>query len=492
MSHFHTMPALKDWRKLAFLAACVLPFLGFWATGLTDLDEGYYGAVVANMLRTGDWITPHFNGSPWFEKPVLLYWLAAPSVAAFGEALGPRLPSVLSTLLTALVLFKFLKRHLDERTARIATAAYCGSLLVVGVGRMLLTDAPFVLALTVALTTFYDSITGTPRMRLWTAVALGAAVLAKGPVAGVLFLLVAGFTYWRMADLRKGFKGYWLTGFALFSVVVAAWYVPAYLANKDLFVQKFLIEQNLGRFSGGDLAHKTPLWAVPFYFPAVLFLALMPWSCWALRAKWFQWPQDALARYLWIWGLVVLGFFSASLTKLPHYVLPAIAPLTVVTVTAVLKRRADEASADFWLKCALAWSLVLFSFVTVAFTLDYQDRFAEVHQVATYLRDKPGAVVMFDVGRHESDVAPAVTINDSSKPSFFFYLRREGKMTRDVTAVAKMTGPVWLVVQKGRVEPELMMDLRLGGFAPARVELPFETKKYELWRLDPLAPPGGP
>ncbi|HXH61652.1 MAG TPA: hypothetical protein VNI20_09885, partial [Fimbriimonadaceae bacterium] len=71
-----------DWRNFAVVAACVLPLLGFWATGLTDLDEGYYGAVVANMIRTGDWITPHFNGHPWFEKPILLYWLATPSVMA--------------------------------------------------------------------------------------------------------------------------------------------------------------------------------------------------------------------------------------------------------------------------------------------------------------------------------------------------------------------------------------------------------------------------
>ena len=59
--------------------------------------------------------------------------------------------------------------------------------------------------------------------RVWTAVALGFAVLAKGPVAGLLFILVAGFTYWRMPDLRPNFKGHWLAGVALFAAIVAAW-----------------------------------------------------------------------------------------------------------------------------------------------------------------------------------------------------------------------------------------------------------------------------
>ncbi len=483
------MAPLKDWRNLALVAACVLPLLGFWATGLTDLDEGFYGAVVANMVRTGDWITPVFNGAPWFEKPILAYWLAAPSVLLFGEDFGPRLPSVICTLLTALVLFRFLRRHADEDTARIATAAYGGSLLVVAIGRMMLTDAPFVLALTIALTTFYDSINGDPKKRVWSAVALGAAVLAKGPVAGLFFILIAAFTYWRMPDLRKNFSGHWLTGFALFAVVVAAWYVPCYLANRDTFVQQFLIEQNLGRFKGGDLAHKTPVWAIPVYFPLVLFLALMPWSWWAVRAKWFQWPTDTLARYLWIWGLTVLVFFSVSLTKLPHYILPAVAPFIVITVMAVLKRRQDQPHPDQWLKLALCWSACVCAFATVVFRLDYDKRFAEVHQVAKYLREKPGYVFLFDVGRQERDTAIKLQINESANPSFLFYLRKEGKMTDDVIEVTKQDGTVWIVTEKGEMAGDLSYSLGLAGFILTQDLPPFETNRFEIWKAEPMKLP---
>ena len=62
---------------LVFLFAC-LPLFGWWMTGLFDVDEGFYGAVVAEMNRRHEWITPYFNGHPWFEKPILLYWLAKP------------------------------------------------------------------------------------------------------------------------------------------------------------------------------------------------------------------------------------------------------------------------------------------------------------------------------------------------------------------------------------------------------------------------------
>ena len=47
-----------------FLA--ILPLLGWWFYGLFDIDEGFYGAVVAEMNRRGEWITPFYNGKPWF------------------------------------------------------------------------------------------------------------------------------------------------------------------------------------------------------------------------------------------------------------------------------------------------------------------------------------------------------------------------------------------------------------------------------------------
>jgi 4-amino-4-deoxy-L-arabinose transferase-like glycosyltransferase len=477
----------RDWQKWATVLACILPFLGFWATGLTDLDEGYYGAVVANMLRTGDWITPVFNDNPWFEKPVLAYWLAAPSVAVFGHEFGPRLPSVLCTLATAFVLFRFIKKHIDITTARIVAVAYCSSILVAAIGRMLLTDAPFVLAMTLALTTFYESINGKPAMRVWSGVALGVAVLAKGPVAGILFTLVALFTYWRMPDLRKNFDGYWVPGIALFFAVVATWYVPAYLANREVFVEQFLIEQNIGRFQGGDLAHKTPAWMIPIYFPVILLLALIPWSVWAPKSKWFAWPQDHFMRYIWIWGLVVLCFFSASLTKLPHYILPAVAPFTVITVVAVLQRRTDSAKPDFWLKCAVAWSIIVFSFTTIGFKLDYDNRFAEAHKIARYLRDKEGEVVLFSVGRTERETSMQLSVRQSALPSFFFYLEREGTMTHMSYRVAIMDGPVWLVVEKGAMDEKLIHRFALVEKRVEPHELPFDTKRFEVFYLRPKA-----
>ena len=49
------------------------------------------------------------------------------------------------------------------------------------------------------------------------------------------------------------------------AAAIAIWYVPAYLVDGQLFVRKFLIEQNLQRFAGGDAAHNSGLIGMPMY-----------------------------------------------------------------------------------------------------------------------------------------------------------------------------------------------------------------------------------
>jgi len=61
-------------------------------------------------------------------------------------------------------------------------------------------------------------------------------------------------------------------------------------------------------------------------------------------------------------------------------------------------------------------------------------------------------------------------------------------MTDEVENVAKLDGPVWLVVQRGKMGPDLLNKLVLSGFSLERHEPPFATTKYEIWLLEPLTP----
>ena len=76
----------------AALVAVLLYFLLFFAltgSGLLGPDEPRYASIGREMARSGDWITPRLWGEPWFEKPVLLYWMTG---AAFKAGLGAKRP----------------------------------------------------------------------------------------------------------------------------------------------------------------------------------------------------------------------------------------------------------------------------------------------------------------------------------------------------------------------------------------------------------------
>src|SRR5690349_4395846 len=47
-------------------------------------NEGRYADVAREMLRLGDWVTPHLDFSVFLNKPPLLYWLAAGIFHVFG------------------------------------------------------------------------------------------------------------------------------------------------------------------------------------------------------------------------------------------------------------------------------------------------------------------------------------------------------------------------------------------------------------------------
>lgn len=469
------------------LLAAVLPLLGWWTYGLFDLDEGFYAAIAAEMNRRGEWVTPYFNGQPWFEKPILLYWIAKPSLLLFGDMVGPRVPSILATVGTILLLVWFARRRFSESVAMWAAIAYGTSLLVFAAGRMMLTDPLLVLCTTGMFLTFWESLVGDRRYRLATAAFLGLAVLAKGPVAGLLFVIVVALTMWRLTRISKfetrNFKGFWLAGTVVFAAVVAAWYVPAYLANGQTFVQKFLIEQNVGRFTGGDQAHTLPFFPGVFFYLPILLLGTAPWIGWALPALFRPTKPgwEAERRYLVIWFATIFVFFTVSGAKLPHYILPALPPFALLAALRLPEMNPRR------LAFAGAWALAMWAFAQWGFTGYYCGTtvfgqalpgfHAEVHRLAKYVREQaaPGdSVAEFQMSRREQELGTGKPkIQETSHPSTLLYLNRTVTDTDDWKEIAKLPRPVWIITRWNRpVPPDV-----------PRVETPFKQDLYALYRM---------
>ena len=69
---------------LLILLSLVLFFHRLGSLSLFDADEPAFAEATREMLLSGDWITPHFNFEPRFDKPILFYWLMALAYKSFG------------------------------------------------------------------------------------------------------------------------------------------------------------------------------------------------------------------------------------------------------------------------------------------------------------------------------------------------------------------------------------------------------------------------
>jgi 4-amino-4-deoxy-L-arabinose transferase-like glycosyltransferase len=96
-------PPRRRWstRSIAILvlAWLVLQIGGLFTPDLLDDVDSIYIEIAREMLNRHDYVTPYINGIRFFDKPPLMYWMAAGSMHVFGiHDWAARLPLALCVL----------------------------------------------------------------------------------------------------------------------------------------------------------------------------------------------------------------------------------------------------------------------------------------------------------------------------------------------------------------------------------------------------------
>jgi len=304
------------------LAILILYTYGLDRMGVYSADEPRYASIGRAMARTGDIVTPHLWGDPWFEKPALLYWMIAAGYRlGLPDDLAPRLPVALLSVAFLAAFFWILRREFSNITAAYATAILATAAGWLAISEVAVTDLPmsafFGLAL---LCTLPWLRTGDRRWLYVAAAALGTAFLAKSGPPIVLALPILWFGRHRWRDLLHPVP------ILIFLAIAAPWYIACYARNGPIFLRTLFLQHQLERFVSPSLQHVQPWW---FYIP-ILPLGLFPWT--PVLAVIFRRSLYHDLRLRLLLAVVVFGFvfFSASLNKLPFYLLPLMPPLAVL------------------------------------------------------------------------------------------------------------------------------------------------------------------
>jgi 4-amino-4-deoxy-L-arabinose transferase-like glycosyltransferase len=345
---------------------CLFAHLG--VLGLVGPDEPRYAAIARGMALGGDWVTPRLFGSPWFEKPVLYYWAAGACYKLFGGSeLPARIPSALAALGAALAIAWLGWKSKGQATGYRALLIFPVCVAGIGFSHSATPDMLFSGTLALAMVTgarvlwrqcdLSFGCAGSERNRAaagdigglaWFGIWLGLATLTKGPAA--LVLAGGSVGWWALASgrWRGAMRLVHPAAVATWGVVALPWYIVCALRNPT-FLRTFILQHNFERYLTPMFQHPQPFW----FFVLMALLGLFPWTpllVWSaadglrqIRQVAFGDWRDGIGVYLACWGLFPLLFFSASESKLPGYVLPAMPPLALLAAMALSDERGEEA-----------------------------------------------------------------------------------------------------------------------------------------------------
>ena len=332
-------------KKLYLTAVGIFMLIYIVPLGIRPIilpDESRYAEIPREMLASGNWIVPKFDGLRYFEKPVLGYWLNALSIKLFGEnAFGARFPSALATGLSAFIIFLLVYRFAGEITAAIAAALiFLTSFIVYGIGTFNVLDSMLAVFITASMASFFFAHTaGTSNKKkqgflFLFGVFCGLAFLTKGFLAfAVPVLVIVPFMIW-----ERRFKALFLMPWIPIAgavLVALPWVVLIHLKEPD-FWHFFIWHEHIKRFLSSSAQHHESFWYYSYLFPA----AALPWTFFlpaAIIGLKKTGLKASLVRYAMCWLLFPFFFFSVSKGKILTYILPCFPPFAILMAIGLTK-----------------------------------------------------------------------------------------------------------------------------------------------------------
>jgi 4-amino-4-deoxy-L-arabinose transferase-like glycosyltransferase len=340
---------LRSWADRAGWALAALYLLaalhGLGAADIVGDDEAREAGIVQDVLA-GHWLWPEFDRTLLPDKPPLYHWLAAVpcAVAGFSET-AVRLPSAAAGAALVRVTAELGGTLVGQPEGLVAAGLLATTPALFDHARVARPDALLVLLLTAGLLCGFEAWqTGRRRDATLALVFLGLAILAKGPVAPVLFLLtMGGLACWERTP-RRLLRLLTRPGLAALALLGGSWYAVALAGWGRRFVREHLVGRYVGNLVGGLVAGEAysprpVLWHLAYY-PVHLLAIALPWTPLLAFALWRFWRRGGLAdpriRFLLAWALAPVIAFTPAAWKLRYYLLPSLPALSLLAAPAAV------------------------------------------------------------------------------------------------------------------------------------------------------------
>jgi 4-amino-4-deoxy-L-arabinose transferase-like glycosyltransferase len=389
-----------SWWPMALLAAALAVVMFVFPLAirfpLLDPDEGLHASIAQEMVERGDWLTPHFLGRPFLDKPIFYFWVQAASLRLLGmNETAVRLPGLMFGLLGVATTGLLAWRMFDRTTGLIAGIMYATTILPAALAQAASHDVALVPWVNLTILFLWEAdrrgIRHTPcavgpaplspasdTRRVpdtWACifaagVFLGLSILTKGLMGvAVVGLAYGGYVLYRWLSTRmpadntspnrkRGDRsnspclrfGLVCGGVLLVAVLVAApWYLAIEAQNPGFLRYYFLDRHVLGLATDTQPHSNQPWW---YYLPILLGGGL-PWIGYLpiprirgqraggrVEKSEVQNPKSEIALplspfpLLWCWLFGWTVFLTLAQSKLATYLWPAFPPLAILAAAA--------------------------------------------------------------------------------------------------------------------------------------------------------------
>ena len=338
----HETSGAANGDKWTCLLLLVSAFLLFWGLGSRGLwaAEGRWAEVTREMLLTGDFFHPTIGGEPYFDKPLLTYWLRV-VVSVVTGALNEwmvRLPSALAGLVAVWATVKIGARLWSARVGRFAGWFLLTTYAFLFWSRTGTADAEN-LAFTIGAVAWYwsrrDRLKFSAMLVFYLIIFIGA--LTKGLTAVVVPMLVllpdiVVERRWRLLLRPSHFLAFGVGLLVYLSHFAYATFAQAVDYHSNGLGLVF--QENILRYFR-PFDHKGPVYLYVYQLP----ILLLPWTPLFLAAVAGMvegWRGlDKHTRWL-TWAIIlVFAFFTLSGSRRSYYILP-ILPFCVLLIAVFL------------------------------------------------------------------------------------------------------------------------------------------------------------
>lgn len=357
-------------REIYFILA-IASFVLF-CSGLSEItthqsDEGYYLSSGLNMVKSGDWITPVFEGrEARFQKPILFYWLVALSFKVFGvNIFSGRLPSVIFATSGILLIYYFsLILFGNYKGALFSSLALLSSPLYFLNARAARTDIVLTFFITLSMLFFVKGFFGEKNRRsyfIFSFIAMGLATMTKGPpgflipfISIVILLLI----FPKNRPALKYIFSPW--PFIFFLLIVVPWPVTMYLLHGDKFINWFFYSELISRVGRSSI----DLLSNIGYYLGTMVRHFFPWSIFLLIGILSTRKKENNRNeitFLFLWIIVTFGMFTFFVSSgHSRYLLPLSPALALLSGEYLVRIEKRGAFQNRIFKLLVLFILLLF------------------------------------------------------------------------------------------------------------------------------------